>query len=71
MITAGIPIPTPRTKEYADKIGLFEGGGYVGKGIYSPVMDCMMKSNNPNEYCPVCQQAVEARLKYYLDEKAE
>lgn len=71
MIESGIPLPTPRESEYKGKVGLFEGGGYVGKGIYSPVMDCMMKSNNPEEYCPVCQRAVEARLRYYFDEKVE
>ncbi len=69
MISQGTPIPTPRTDEYKGKVGLFEGGGYVSKGIFSPVSDCMMKSNTPNDYCPVCQRAVEARLKYYLDEK--
>jgi hypothetical protein len=68
LLTQSIPIPTPRIIENKDKIGLFEGGGYVSKGIYSPMMDCMMKSNTPTDYCPVCQRAVEARLKYYLDE---
>lgn len=71
MISSDIQLPTPRSVEYEGKVGLFEGGGYVSKGIYSPVMDCMMKSNKPDEYCPVCQRAVEARLKYYLDEVFE
>lgn len=71
MVDPALPTPTPRTKEYAGKVGLFEGGGYVSKGIYSPVMDCNMKSNNPDDYCPVCQRAVEARLKYYFDETVE
>jgi len=69
MLTKDIVIPTPRNVENKDKIGEFEGGGYVSKGIFSPVMDCMMKSNTPNDYCPVCQRAVELRLKYYFDEK--
>lgn len=69
MLPSSMPIPTPRTARYNGQIGLFEGGGYVSEGIYSPVSDCMMKSNTPNDYCPVCQRAVEARLKYYLDEK--
>ena len=69
MLSQGIVTPTPRTDENKDKIGLFEGGGYASKGIYSPVIDCMMKSNTPNDYCPVCQRAVDARLKYYFDEK--
>lgn len=68
MLEKGIQIPTPRTNEFAGKVGLFEGGGYVSKGIYSPVLDCNMKSNNPNDYCSVCQRAVELRLKYIMDE---
>lgn len=52
------PVPTPRTAEYAGKVGVFEGGGYVAKGIYSPMDDCRMKSNKPNSFCPVCQKAI-------------
>lgn len=52
------PVPTPRTDEYNGKTGVFEGGGYSSKGIYSPMQDCRMKSNKPNSFCPVCQQAI-------------
>jgi hypothetical protein len=52
------PVPTPRTADYAGKIGVFEGGGYISKGIYSPMQDCRMKSNKPNSFCPVCQEAI-------------
>ena len=68
MTEPGIPIPTPREDKYSGQIGVFEGGGYVGKGMYSPMMDCNMKSNTPETYCPVCQKAVEARLHFYFDE---
>lgn len=34
-------------------VGLFEGGGTNGTGMYRPVIDCRMKSNSP-PYCPVC-----------------
>lgn len=67
MIDPSIPIPTPRVAEWKEKVGLFEGGGYVSKGIYSPAMDCNMKSNTPDTYCPVCQKAVEQRLLYITD----
>ena len=52
------PIPTPRTKEYADKVGVFEGGGYQSEGIYSPFQDCIMRSNTPKTFCPVCRRAI-------------
>ncbi len=58
LIDPSTPIPTPRTKEYSGKTGVFEGGGYVTKGVYSPMDDCRMKSNKPNSFCPVCQKAI-------------
>ena len=36
MIADSIPQPTPRIKKYDGVVGLFEGGGYTDKGIYSP-----------------------------------
>lgn len=58
MIDPATPIPTPRTDEFKDKVGVFEGGGYQSKGIYSPVQDCIMKSNGPKDFCPVCREAI-------------
>lgn len=58
LIEKGTPVPTPRKSENRKKVGLFEGGGYLAKGIYSPMMDCRMKSNEAKSFCPVCQQAI-------------
>ena len=58
LIDPKTPVPTPRTPEYFGKIGAFEGGGYTAKGIFSPMQDCLMKSNKPNSFCPVCQKAI-------------
>jgi len=58
LIDSKTPVPTARTPEYEGKIGAFEGGGYTAKGIYSPMQDCLMKSNKPNSFCPVCQKAI-------------
>ncbi len=52
------PVPTPRDEKFKNIIGVFEGGGYVAKGIYSPMMDCRMKSNGAEGFCPVCQKAI-------------
>jgi hypothetical protein len=62
MIDRSTPVPTPRTAEYAGKVGVFEGGGYVEKGVYSPMDDCRMKSNKPNNFCPVCQKAIQKTI---------
>lgn len=34
-------------------VGLFEGGGTFGKGMYRPVINCRMRGNTP-DFCPVC-----------------
>lgn len=52
------PIPTMRKDENENTVGVYEGGGYVSKGMYSPYMDCRMKSNKPGYFCPVCRDAI-------------
>lgn len=68
MLNKHTPVPTPRTPEYNEKVGVFEGGGYVSKGVYSPMMDCRMKSNAALGFCPVCQQAIREMVLYLSDE---
>ncbi len=58
------PIPTPDST-YQNKVGAFEGAGYVKKGIYRPVYDCKMRSNHTKDFCPVCFRTVEAMLNFY------
>jgi len=67
LIPEAIPVPTPREPAFSEVVGMFEGGGYVGKGVYSPMMDCRMKSNEAPRFCPVCQQAIERRIKSCCD----
>jgi hypothetical protein len=65
MIKGSTPIPTPRKADYNKTVGVFEGGGYISKGIYSPFQDCRMKSNAAKEFCPVCQKAIIKVIKTY------
>jgi hypothetical protein len=62
MIDASTPVPTPRNAKYESKVGAFEGGGYISKGIYSPMEDCRMKSNITSSFCPVCQRAIKEAI---------
>lgn len=59
MLKPGTPVPTPRESKFTQTLGVFEGGGYMSKGIYSPMMDCRMKSNVTDDFCPVCQSAIQ------------
>ena len=65
LVNDTVPIPTPDTKEYARVVGAFEGAGYVAKGVYRPVHDCMMRSFNGSDFCPVCQEAIQKMIDFY------
>ena len=65
MVDENTPIPTPATKENRNKVGAFEGAGYVKKKIYRPVYDCKMRSNRNNKFCPVCLKTLSEMLEFY------
>ena len=67
MMDRKTPVPTPREKRYENAIGVFEGGGYEDKDIYSPAMDCLMKTFKGHQFCPVCQRAIERMILYYSE----
>jgi len=67
LLSEGTPVPTPAKGEYKDKPGVFEGGGYLTKGMYRPMFDCRMRTNKAPAFCPVCQKAVE-RMILFLTE---
>jgi IgA Peptidase M64/Peptidase M64 N-terminus len=57
-------------KQYAslnDKVGVFEGAGYASKGLYRPMIYCLMISNPKDEFCLVCQRAISRMIDYYAD----
>lgn len=67
LVDKDIPIPTPNDPKYYDKVGAFEGGGYVEKGIFRPKFDCTMKSRSRDNFCPVCRNALDEMIKFYCD----
>jgi hypothetical protein len=66
-LTETTPVPTPRSSEYKTITGVFEGGGYMKKGIYSPMQDCLMKSNVTDRFCPVCSAAIQNAIDRYSE----
>ncbi len=60
-------IPTPAEKEYKETLGVFEGGGYVAKGVYRPKQDCSMKSISVDNFCPVCKHAIKQMIDFYSE----
>lgn len=67
LILPSTPVPTPRDAQYEKLTGVFEGGGYVEKGIYSPAMNCRMKSNDAKGFCEVCQAAIRNAIRLYSE----
>ncbi|MDD5360978.1 MAG: M64 family metallopeptidase [Ignavibacteria bacterium] len=67
MMDKSTPIPTPSTKEYFETLGVFEGGGYIAKGVYRPKQDCTMKTITYDNFCPVCKKAIIGMIKYYSE----
>ncbi len=65
MIDKDTPVPTPDNSKYKDKVGAFEGGGYVAKGVYRPREDCSMKTATVNNFCPVCKRAIQQIIDFY------
>jgi len=50
-----------------DKVGAFEGAGYSAKGLYRPMINCLMFSNREKQFCKVCQRAIERMIEFYSE----
>lgn len=59
-----IPVPTPADDNYQDRVGVYEGGGYVAKGVFRPMIDCRMHTNDA-VFCPVCSKALKRMMAVY------
>ena len=57
--------------KWKDKVpgaGLYEGGGYMSKGVWRGFFDCRMKTNSYPEFCKVCQRSLEQIIRFYTEE---
>lgn len=61
------PIPTPDTEKYQNTLGVFEGGGYVAKGVYRPKHDCLMNSFKDVHFCEACEEAIIKMIQFYSE----
>lgn len=65
LLPANTPVPTPLDDAHKDKAGVFEGGGYIAKGIYRPMDHCMMRDYAP--FCPACSRAILRMIDFLSD----
>lgn len=65
MLPSNTPIPTPADDDHKGKTGVYEGGGYMTKGVYRPYINCSMNVVIRNNFCPVCRQSIQKMIDYY------
>jgi len=65
MLPANTPVPTPYENSSIMPLGVYEGGGYVAKGLYRPSPDCLMRTFKGDKFCPVCSAAIQKMLDFY------
>jgi len=66
MLPANTAVPTPLAGNTPPlQIGVYEGAGYVAKGLYRPTPDCLMRSFKGEKFCPVCSAAIQKMLDFY------
>jgi hypothetical protein len=64
MVGEEIPVPTPAEEKYQEAVGVYEGGGYVAKGVFRPMIDCRMHTNDA-PFCPVCSRSLIQMIAVY------
>lgn len=66
MLPEGTPVPTPKVAENKQKLGVYEGGGYLSKGVYRPWINCMMNNFHTIDiFCPVCSKAIKETIDFH------
>ena len=65
MLPEGTPIPTPDKPSNAEKTGVYQGGGYVSKGVYRPWINCLMNNlHTIDVFCPVCKKSIQEMIDF-------
>ncbi len=76
LMSPGITVPPatvwdPATMDIDDTVGMFEGCKTYGLGIYRPVQNCRMRSENAGQFCPVCTQVMDGTLAGFPDDASD
>ncbi len=64
-IDSALAAQRKKYEHLADRVGAFEGAGYSARGLYRPMMDCLMISNNRDRFCKVCEAAIARMIDHY------
>jgi igA peptidase M64 family protein len=62
-----VPTPLSDTKDSdTQKIGVYEGGGYMSKGVYRAFRNCRMRTNEVPTFCAVCERSLSRLINFHL-----
>ena len=65
MLPEGAPMPTPEKQGKQGQLGVYEGGGYVSKGVYRPWINCLMNNlHTIDVFCPVCSKSIQDMIDF-------
>ena len=70
MVPAGVAVPTAVSEnggKNTESVGVYEGAGYLTKGVYRPAPECRMKVNDVQQFCPVCRRAIARAVAFYTE----
>ncbi|RKY95771.1 MAG: peptidase M64 [Ignavibacteriae bacterium] len=56
-----------RGSKYRGQVGVFEGAGYSSKGLYRPMLDCIMFSKGDKPFCTVCNNTIVKVINHYSE----
>jgi len=56
-----------KKSKFQNVVGAFEGAGYSSKGMFRPMLDCIMFSKGDKPFCTVCEERIIEVIKHYTD----
>jgi len=56
-----------KTSEYFEKVGAFEGAGYVSQGMYRSQLDCIMFTKGLKKFCAACKAGIREVTAQYTE----
>ena len=59
------PVPTPKDSADVYKLGVYEGAGYVTKGVYRPSYNSIMRTLEVKEFNKICKDAIKEVVEFY------
>ncbi|MEN8191606.1 MAG: M64 family metallopeptidase [Bacteroidota bacterium] len=67
LVEQDTPIPTPSEEKYYNKNGVFEGAGYVAKGVYRSTYNSIMRSLSSDGFNKVSKEAIRDVILLYSE----